>query len=278
MDGHNSGKGLGLQGRNVVKELMKDLTGQGHIVTTDNFYTSVPLFVDLLQNGIMATGTLRADRKYIPKSMFAKSVTKNQKMGWLDYRMHRSRKISCAVWKDKKNVLLLSTHAEATSPPGTKQYVLRRVGGIRQKIETGPMLLQYTQNMRGVDTADQLRGTYSCLTRSHKWWHRIFCYLLDTVVVNSWIIHSDLSFRFVRDPLSHIAFQLKLAQELSAKWGGRKLCFSKFSPLFPGVHGSQGMGKQRKKCRTCGDRTNQMCPGCDGAFICNNPCYWTCHW
>jgi hypothetical protein len=131
LDGQNSGKGLGLQGRNVVKELMKDLTGQGHIVTTDNFYTSVPLFVDLLQNGIMATGTLRVDRKYIPKSMFAKSVTKNQKMGWLDYRMHRSRKISCTVWKDKKNVLLLSTHAEATSPPGTKQYVLRRVGGIK---------------------------------------------------------------------------------------------------------------------------------------------------
>jgi hypothetical protein len=36
----------GLQGRNVVKSLMQDLVGRGHIVTTDNFFTSVPLFLD----------------------------------------------------------------------------------------------------------------------------------------------------------------------------------------------------------------------------------------
>jgi hypothetical protein len=61
-----SGKGEGLQGRNVVKDLLRDLGGKGHIVTTDNFFTSVPLFLDLLDNGIMATGTLRGNRKYVP--------------------------------------------------------------------------------------------------------------------------------------------------------------------------------------------------------------------
>jgi hypothetical protein len=45
-----------------VKDLMADLGGWGHIVTTDNFFTSVPLYLDLLDKGIMATGTLRANR------------------------------------------------------------------------------------------------------------------------------------------------------------------------------------------------------------------------
>jgi hypothetical protein len=37
---------------------MKDLGGRGHIVTIDYFFTSIPLFLDLLENGIMATRTL----------------------------------------------------------------------------------------------------------------------------------------------------------------------------------------------------------------------------
>jgi hypothetical protein len=65
-EGPCSGKGKGLQGRNVVKHLMQDLGGQDHIVTTNNFFTSMPLFLDLLDNGNMATGTLRGNRKYVP--------------------------------------------------------------------------------------------------------------------------------------------------------------------------------------------------------------------
>jgi hypothetical protein len=208
-----SGKGEGFQGHNVVKQLVKDLGGKGHIVTTDNFLTSVPLFLDLLENGIMATRTLRGNRKYVPRSMFAKKVTKKQDIGWIDYRMHEERKICCMVWKDKQPVVLLSTHAEAIATSGPRLFVWRKLGGKRKKVRTGPMHLQYTQNMKGVDTADQLRGVYSCLPRSHKWWHRLFFYMLDTTVCNMWIVHSDISFRFLQEPLTHLAFQLQLVKD-----------------------------------------------------------------
>jgi hypothetical protein len=217
-----SGKDEGLQGRNVVKHLMQDLQGRGHIVTTDNFFTSVPLFIDLLDTGIMATGTLRGNCKYVPRNMFAYNITKKKDIGWIDYRMHEEGNICCAVWKDKQAVRLLSTHAEPISRPGCKHFVYRKIGGKRKKVRTGPMHLQYTKNMRGVDAADQLRGTYSCITRSHKWWHRLFSYLLDTIVCNMWIIHSDLKFRFLDNPLTHLSFQLQLANDLSTKWAGRK--------------------------------------------------------
>ena len=144
-DEEGSGKGVGLQGRNVVIDLLADLCGRGHIVTTDNFFTSVPLFTYLLAHGIMATGTCRSDRKYLPKEMFAKAVTKKQDIGWVDYRMHESGEVCCAVWKDKTPVLLLSTHAEPISPPGTKQFVYRKFGGKKKKVPTGPMHLQYTK-------------------------------------------------------------------------------------------------------------------------------------
>jgi hypothetical protein len=92
-----AGKGEGLQGRNIVKSLLRDLQGRGHIVTTDNFFTSVPLFLDLLDSGIMATGTLRWNRKYVPREMFAKTITKKQTLGWIDYRMHRECEVCYTV-------------------------------------------------------------------------------------------------------------------------------------------------------------------------------------
>jgi hypothetical protein len=52
-------------------------------VTTNNFFTSVPLFLDLLDNGIMAIGTLRGNQKYVPQEMFAKKVTKKRTLGGL---------------------------------------------------------------------------------------------------------------------------------------------------------------------------------------------------
>ena len=45
---------------------------------TNNSFTFVLLFLDLFDKGIMATGTLRMDRKYVPKGMFAKSIMKKK--------------------------------------------------------------------------------------------------------------------------------------------------------------------------------------------------------
>jgi hypothetical protein len=163
---------------------MVDLGGRGHIVTTNNFFTSVLLYLDLLENGIMATGTLQANRKYVPRSMYSKTITKKKTLGWMDFRMHEEGKICCMVWKDKQAVVLLSMHAEPLPAAGSKPFVQRKIGGRKKKVKTGPMHLQYTWNMRGVDAADQLRGVYLCLTRSHKWWHRLFftCWILQYAI------------------------------------------------------------------------------------------------
>ena len=71
----------------------------------------------------MAIGTLRATRKYIPKAMFVKKITKKHEIGWVDYRMHEEGKICCTVWKDKQAVVLLSTHVEAIAPPRKPLFV-----------------------------------------------------------------------------------------------------------------------------------------------------------
>ena len=39
--------------------------------------------------------------------------------------------------------------------------------------------------LRGIDVADQMRGTYTSEVRSKKWWHRLFYFLVDTTLTLS---------------------------------------------------------------------------------------------
>jgi hypothetical protein len=55
----------------IVERMKVVRQGCGHIATMDNFFTSIPLFMDLLDRGTIAISTLRANRKYVPKALFA---------------------------------------------------------------------------------------------------------------------------------------------------------------------------------------------------------------
>jgi hypothetical protein len=107
-------QGKGFSGHNIVKDLMKDLVGRGHIVTTDNYFTSVPLFLDLLESGTMATGTLRANRKYVPRAMFAKNLLRNRKLGGWTTKCTRKGKF--VVRFGKTNNQYFSTHVKPVPP------------------------------------------------------------------------------------------------------------------------------------------------------------------
>lgn len=53
-------------GERIVKDLTRDILGQNHHVYCDNYFTSVPLFEELLDNSTYACGTIRANRKGLP--------------------------------------------------------------------------------------------------------------------------------------------------------------------------------------------------------------------
>ena len=135
------------------------------------------------------------------------------------------------------------------------------------------MYLQYTRNMHGMDTVDQICSMSSCMTRFHKWWHHIFFYMLDTIVSNMWIIHSDLNFMVLQELLTHMAFQLQFAKDLESKWGGKKHGYSTFALYRPTAHGPKSMGKKQGLCKVCGEWTNQACPRFQ-VHICKGSCYW----
>jgi hypothetical protein len=133
--------------------------------------------------------------------------------------MHETRKMTCVLWKDKKPILLLSTHALPIGFPCVLvPTVPRRNGAVRKDIMTSPMHLEYTTHMRGIDVADRLRASYNTQNRTHKWWHRIFFFLLNMTVVNMFIIYLAECKRRSQKPVSHLQFRVKLCEALLHGW------------------------------------------------------------
>jgi hypothetical protein len=159
----------------IVMKLLQGLEEKGHCVVMDKFFCSIPLFRDFASKGIYAIGIIRSNWIGLPLHLKNTKTWKKCAQGHLEWAMHRSRGLSCVMWKDKCLILLISTHALPIGFPCMPRHTVpRRKGAVRKVVPTSPMLVKYTTFIKGVDVADQLQVSYSSQSRSHKWWHLIF--------------------------------------------------------------------------------------------------------
>jgi hypothetical protein len=231
---------------------------------------------------IYATGTMRANMIGLPLTLTDTRAFRNALQGTLDWRMHESRGLACVLWKDKKPVLLLSTYAIPIGYPCMHVPIVPRRNGVeRENIMTSPMHLEYTTHMQGVDVADQLRASYSTQNRTHKWWHRIFFFLLDTTVVNMYMIYLVECKRRSKPLVTHLQFRVELCEALLQQW--RSLRAPKpprrrgyYYPVFTELW---------KPCVVCNGpgmspvvRPGTYCSWCDNKYMCfRKGCYKEYH-
>ena len=70
-------------GERVIKDLSQTLKNKNYHIYFDNYFTSNDLMITLLKDGISACGTIREDRKGLPKTQ---GKEKDMKMGDSKYR------------------------------------------------------------------------------------------------------------------------------------------------------------------------------------------------
>ena len=90
------------------------------------------------------------------------------------------------IWKDKNDVRILSTmHTSGMKDTGKNE----RNGDPRLK----PQCVQtYNGGMGGVDASDQMAATYRFVRNYVKWYKKLFFYLLDIVVLNSFYLYKEV--------------------------------------------------------------------------------------
>ena len=200
-------------GYHVVERMVRGLENRGHCLVIDNFFASVNLFHELMCKGIWATGTVRRTSKNLPNGLYREpdSNVRGSMVIW----NHVHRQMGVVSWQDKKLVTLLST-AAAPWEPNSK--VLRRIPGLHGQliVPSSPMHRQYVEYMRGVDVTDQLRGNYSSQLRCHKWWVKIFHFIVDQTMVNSYVTWVRQMEDLGLPVTSHLAFKIAVGKHLAA--------------------------------------------------------------
>ena len=121
----------------------------------------------------------------------------------------------CLKWMDKRAVTMISTIHDNTMVPIQRRS--RFAEGGREVISKPQCIVEYNRHMGGVDLSDQMISYYSFSHRSVKWWKRVFFHLIDTTIVNAYILYSQ-STQSSRK-LTHVNFRIELAKSLFQQAG-----------------------------------------------------------
>ena len=90
----------------VTKSLLTGFEGKGYTLYMDNFYSSVPLFQELRVMKIGACGTVRSNRKDLPKELKKVKLKCGERLKI--WQSLNNTMIAC-TWQDTGRVNMLST-------------------------------------------------------------------------------------------------------------------------------------------------------------------------
>ncbi|CAF4660304.1 unnamed protein product, partial [Rotaria sp. Silwood2] len=155
--------GLG-HAQTVVMHLLDDLEGCYRTVVVGNFFTSIPLAKRLLEHDTYLMGTLRSNRAGSGSEVAQKNFRRGEVYG-----LQNKEGVKLIRWKDKKNVLMISTRPSDSA-------TLIDTGNINSKNERimkPQVVLDYNEGRIGTDLSDQLLSYYTCLRRSIKWYRKV---------------------------------------------------------------------------------------------------------
>ncbi|UYV63933.1 hypothetical protein LAZ67_2006053 [Cordylochernes scorpioides] len=174
------------------------LLGKGYHLITDNFFTSINLAKDLLDSHTFLTGTIRTNRKGLPKTLTSAKLGVDESL----YMVNNN--LLALAYKEKKSkppVKFLSTFCDASS--GKK---------VSDQRDYPQMKICYDSYMGGVDLIDQMLYTYMDERKGRKFYRKVILNIFHRALLNSFILYEQ----HIKDnpKLSRRAFNYSVINEL----------------------------------------------------------------
>ena len=197
--------------------------------------------------------------------------------------------VHCFCWKDKKPVYFINN---STSPWEVTTVVRKQKDGSNKTYPCPHAVDLYNKYMGDVDLADAMRRVYSCSRKSKgKWYMRLFWLLVDTCVVNAYVLECESPNRpaatnkYTKGYRTQLKFILELARQLKQQYSPHQQADSlypaiprqfqreeRYSEYVPCKYPSQRQCKVYPKRR----RTSFGCAKC-GVPLCIVPCFGYYH-
>ncbi|XP_047103465.1 piggyBac transposable element-derived protein 4-like [Schistocerca piceifrons] len=270
-------------GEEVVLTLTKAMDGSKRLVAFDNYFTTVRIKEELQSHGLYGIGTVRPNRKDLPDML-----EKNSKLSRGEFEFAVRSCVAAVKWQDSKPVRILSNYH---NPKHVTTVLRRNKDGSRSEVFCPLAVAEHNKIMGGVDRFDQLPERYAVGSRSRKWWHRLFFFLVDLAVVNSYVM-----WKLQKTEADQLTVRLHLARQLfsgfsSRKRRGRRVHFQTPKRGVSGVPDEVRLeevgthfptkGTTNRRCRQCSTknkekRTKIMCSNCR-VPLCVAPCFSKFH-
>lgn len=195
-------------GHSFTKELTERFHNTNRNVTTDNWFTSVPLIQDMLHNcGMTIIGTVRGNKAGIPEEMKDKTTRAPDSSAFL-FTKDMTLVSYVPKTSSKKIVLLLSSMHDKNSLASSGK----------------PTIIEdYSRTKGGVDTFDQMCGQYLCGRKTKRWQLCVFYGMVNTGVINSWIIYEENMKRGGGKQIKRKQYMQELAVLLVKPWAVHRL-------------------------------------------------------
>lgn len=174
----------------------------GHHLGLDNYFSSPALFQALLAKSTSATGTVRKNRKGLPK-VCLKTKLKNQEVC-----ERRKGDLLCVAFKDGKGTpVLLSTASKA----GYTEF--EKDGQAKRKPSC---VLLYNKTMGGVDLSDARLYCYLAERRTMKWTSKLAFSLFGRAALNAYILYAESTSD--KPVMTRYKFMISLVESLSGDY------------------------------------------------------------
>lgn len=187
----------------VVLEVAQPILKKGYTLYMDNWYSSPQLFLKLLEQDTNVVGTVRKNRKHMPKELASLKLKKGEA------KMLSSHGLLALRWKDKKDVYMLSTkHSNIDLVETGKR---KKKDDDFDKIIKPSCVIEYNTGMGGVDKQDQLLACFPVMRKCVKGYKKMAFYLIDMAIFNSHVLYNKVN---CGSKTGIVQFRLKLAEEL----------------------------------------------------------------
>lgn len=177
---------VGVSG-SIVQHLASHILNKGYTLFIDNWYSSPNIFEYLLENDTNVIGTVKCNRKNMPKDLPTLKLKKGE------FAARSSHGLLALKWIDRKDVYMLSTkHASVEMCDTGKKRVQK--GGKRDEKNTmkPKCVMEYNRGMGGVDRQDQRLACFPVMRKFLKGYRKIFFYMVDMGIYNSFALFCKL--------------------------------------------------------------------------------------
>lgn len=166
----------------TVMSLTDGLLDKGRTVYTDNYYTSIPLAYRLRRRKTHLVGTLRANRKYLPKNVIGAKLKRGEMSA-----MQTKDGIVVLKWRDKRDVRMLSTKTSALKVTTSKNQK-------NNPIIKPECITEYNTGKSSIDLSDQMATYGSALRRCTKWYRKLAIEIIwGTSLVNAHFLYNEIT-------------------------------------------------------------------------------------